>query len=276
MSRKTDPPETYEQYFWRVVLPGRHIGDKTLQDVHDEWDEIYRPIWKEDEQAKSDHRKLLEREVREHDQKVERLKIEIERQKDRIRRDAIKKREQEQRDEQRKAEQEQREAQRKAEKEAEQERRDPTPVFLPEPPLIPDEIRSKHIYVPGGTQRGKSTQLHNIIYHDIMQGNGVGVLDPKRDLLRLIVHSLPEYRIVDGQKRRSLTTFLSRSQNTDPAKFSRSEPGRDRARRERPHLHRHQRRRNPESSLPAFRENHQGFSPYSRYHDNGHVSFYRP
>jgi hypothetical protein len=41
-----------------------------------------------------------------------------------------------------------------------------------------------------------------------MDGNGVAVLDPKRDLLRLIVHSLPETRVVNGVTRNILDDII--------------------------------------------------------------------
>lgn len=192
---KTDPPETYDQYFWRIIATA--YPNTPLNELHEDYDEMYKPVWQADEQEKAEYRKLLERETREHEQKVERLKIEIERQKERIRREEKQKREREEREEKRKKEQEE-----------ERERRDPTPNFEPFPPSIPYEIRSRHVYVPGGTQRGKSTQLHSIIFEDIMQGNGVAVLDPKRDLLRLIVHSLPETRVVDGETRRIIDDIV--------------------------------------------------------------------
>jgi len=96
-----------------------------------------------------------------------------------------------------------REQERRRERQEERERRDPTPIFqAPDYPVsIPYSIRDQHIYVPGGTRRGKSTQLLNIIMHDIMEGQGVAVLDPKRDLLRSIVHALPAERMVDGELR---------------------------------------------------------------------------
>jgi hypothetical protein len=201
MSKNPDDPEDWDDYVARVIAP--KMPNSLSFSRKRVFAEEYRSEWERLEEQKRRNRvSRKDVEAEEHAKTVERLKIEIERQKERIRRDELKRREREQRDAQRKADQEAKEAERKAEKEAEQERRDPTPVFLREPPLIPDEIRSKHIYVPGGTQRGKSTQLHSIIYNDIMQGNGVGVLDPKRDLLRLIVHSLPEYRVVDGERRR--------------------------------------------------------------------------
>ncbi|HVC89690.1 MAG TPA: hypothetical protein VND66_03610 [Acidobacteriaceae bacterium] len=185
---KTDPPETYEQYFWRTVLPLNKNPDLTLEQMHEEYDEFYKPLWKEDEQEKADYRKLLDREEREHNQKVERLKVEIERQKERIRRDEARKRE---RDE--------REAQRKKEQEAERERRDPTPVIhsSTSPTPIPANVRDQHIFIPGKTRHGKSTQILQLVMRDIANGKGVAVLDPKGHLIKDICGLLPENRITD-------------------------------------------------------------------------------
>jgi recombinational DNA repair ATPase RecF len=91
--RKTDPPETYEQYFWREVLPLIKNPDLTLEQMHEEYDDFYKPFWKEDEQVKSDYRKQLEREAKEHESTVEKLKIQIEKEKGRLRLEEMRQRE---------------------------------------------------------------------------------------------------------------------------------------------------------------------------------------
>jgi hypothetical protein len=93
----------------------------------------------------------------------------------------------------------QKELDRKREREEEQERRNPTPKIKPStyPIDLPDEIREQHIFVPGMTRHGKSTQLLRIITADIENGEGVAVLDPKGDLIRHICAILPENRIQD-------------------------------------------------------------------------------
>jgi hypothetical protein len=101
----------------------------------------------------------------------------------------------------------QRGADRKKEREEEQERRNPTPIFQPADynVEIPYEIRDQHIFVPGGTRRGKSSQLLRMIMIDIENGAGVTVLDPKGDLITSICYelaNLPQEREVNGEMRR--------------------------------------------------------------------------
>lgn len=94
--------------------------------------------------------------------------------------------------------QEQRELDRRKEKEAEQERKDPTPVISQEPPVIPYSIRDQHIFIPGATRQGKSTQMLHLILEDIKRGDGVAVLDPvKAHLVRDLCSLIPEKRIKD-------------------------------------------------------------------------------
>ena len=62
---------------------------------------------------------------------------------------------------------------------------------------IPYEIRDQHIYIPGGTRRGKSSQLLHLIMQDVNNGCGVGVLDPKGDLIKAVCDQLPEEREED-------------------------------------------------------------------------------
>jgi hypothetical protein len=54
-------------------------------------------------------------------------------------------------------------------------------LFVPESdePVVPYDVRKRHIYVIGKTQHGKSTLLYDIISTDIKNGAGVCVLDPK-------------------------------------------------------------------------------------------------
>jgi hypothetical protein len=91
-------------------------------------------------------------------------------------------------------EREVREAQRKREQEAERERRDPTPIIQPSnyPTPIPSNVRDQHIFIPGMTRHGKSTQILQLVMHDITHGKGVAVLDPKGGLIRDICGLLPE------------------------------------------------------------------------------------
>jgi hypothetical protein len=173
----TDPDEQEDIWdFHRRFFEGWHGSDKET-DGWSVWWEFGLPAYKEQEE-----KRLLRLKEREKEAKM------LEREQARR----------------------EREAERIEEREAERERRDPTPDFKPATfeVRIPYDIRSKHIYVPGSTQRGKSTQMHNIIYHDIMEGNGVAVLDPKRDLLSALVHSLPATRMVDGIERKIIDDII--------------------------------------------------------------------
>jgi len=62
---------------------------------------------------------------------------------------------------------------------------------------IPDELRSRHVYVAGATQHGKSTFIERMALTDIEHGHGICILDPKGDLVKSIVHKIPESRADD-------------------------------------------------------------------------------
>lgn len=62
---------------------------------------------------------------------------------------------------------------------------------------IPDELRSRHVYIAGATQHGKSTLIERMALTDIEHGHGVCILDPKGDLVKSIVHKIPERRVED-------------------------------------------------------------------------------
>src|SRR3990167_8586720 len=57
--------------------------------------------------------------------------------------------------------------------------------------------RRRHIYVIGKTGMGKSTLLENMIYSDIMEGKGVGIIDPHGDLADNILKFIPTKRVND-------------------------------------------------------------------------------
>ena len=57
--------------------------------------------------------------------------------------------------------------------------------------------RRRHIYVLGKTGMGKSTLLENMIYSDIMNGSGVGVIDPHGDLADAVLNFVPSNRTND-------------------------------------------------------------------------------
>jgi hypothetical protein len=91
------------------------------------------------------------------------------------------------------------EAKKQRQKREEEERRNPTPLVQPAdfPIDLPYKIRDQHIYIPGGTRRGKTTQMLRIIMEDIANGFGVGVIDPKGGLVSKICALMPEERIKD-------------------------------------------------------------------------------
>jgi len=62
---------------------------------------------------------------------------------------------------------------------------------------IKDADRRRHIYIIGKTGMGKSTLLENMIYSDIMEGKGVGVVDPHGDLADTVVGFVPASRTND-------------------------------------------------------------------------------
>lgn len=62
---------------------------------------------------------------------------------------------------------------------------------------IKRDDRRRHMYVIGKTGMGKSTLLENMIIDDIIEGHGVGVVDPHGDLVEKILDYIPSYRIND-------------------------------------------------------------------------------
>ncbi|HEY5714124.1 MAG TPA: type IV secretion system DNA-binding domain-containing protein [Candidatus Gracilibacteria bacterium] len=59
------------------------------------------------------------------------------------------------------------------------------------------EDRLRHCYIIGKTGMGKSTLLENMIISDIMEGKGVGVVDPHGDLIESIISLIPKSRTND-------------------------------------------------------------------------------
>ncbi|NBO17390.1 MAG: DUF87 domain-containing protein [Proteobacteria bacterium] len=57
--------------------------------------------------------------------------------------------------------------------------------------------RLRHMYMIGKTGTGKSSLFLNMIIQDILNGNGVGVIDPHGELVRDILDYIPENRIKD-------------------------------------------------------------------------------
>ncbi len=62
--------------------------------------------------------------------------------------------------------------------------------------ILPDD-RRRHTYVIGKTGMGKSTLLENMIFSDIRQGRGVGVIDPHGDLAEAVLRFVPKSRTND-------------------------------------------------------------------------------
>jgi len=57
--------------------------------------------------------------------------------------------------------------------------------------------RRQHVYVLGKTGSGKTTFLRNLILQDIMDGEGVGVIDPHGDLAHELLEHIPSWRTDD-------------------------------------------------------------------------------
>lgn len=57
--------------------------------------------------------------------------------------------------------------------------------------------RRQHMYVVGKTGTGKSAMVHNMIVQDIVNGEGVCVVDPHGELVESILEKIPEERIND-------------------------------------------------------------------------------
>ena len=62
--------------------------------------------------------------------------------------------------------------------------------------IRPDD-RRRHVYCIGKTGMGKSTLLENMIFSDIHDGKGLGVIDPHGDLVDAIVKFIPKNRSND-------------------------------------------------------------------------------
>jgi hypothetical protein len=57
--------------------------------------------------------------------------------------------------------------------------------------------RRLHMYILGKTGMGKSQMLENMALDDILEGRGVGVVDPHGDLVEKILSKIPSYRSND-------------------------------------------------------------------------------
>ncbi len=57
--------------------------------------------------------------------------------------------------------------------------------------------RLRHMYLIGKTGSGKSTLLNTMIIQDILNGHGVGVLDPHGETIDVIMDKIPDHRVDD-------------------------------------------------------------------------------
>jgi hypothetical protein len=62
---------------------------------------------------------------------------------------------------------------------------------------IKQKDRRSHMYIIGKTGTGKSTLIENMIYSDMLAGNGLALIDPHGDLVENILDLVPENRIDD-------------------------------------------------------------------------------
>ena len=63
--------------------------------------------------------------------------------------------------------------------------------------FYPREDRAKHCYIIGASGTGKSTLLYNMIMQDIVNGEGVTLIDPHGDLYTEVLESIPKDRYGD-------------------------------------------------------------------------------
>ncbi|MEW5907946.1 MAG: CxxC-x17-CxxC domain-containing protein [Patescibacteria group bacterium] len=57
--------------------------------------------------------------------------------------------------------------------------------------------RTKHMYIIGKTGMGKTTLLENMAVQDILNNEGVGIVDPHGEFAEKMLHFIPEHRIDD-------------------------------------------------------------------------------
>lgn len=62
---------------------------------------------------------------------------------------------------------------------------------------IKPEDRSRHMYVIGKTGMGKTALLQNMAIQDVINGMGVGIIDPHGDFADRVLDFVPEHRIAD-------------------------------------------------------------------------------
>ncbi|MEK9186229.1 MAG: type IV secretion system DNA-binding domain-containing protein [Patescibacteria group bacterium] len=62
---------------------------------------------------------------------------------------------------------------------------------------IKTDDRRRHVYVIGKTGMGKTTLLENMVVHDILAGNGVGIVDPHGEFAEKMLSFIPKERLKD-------------------------------------------------------------------------------
>ena len=62
---------------------------------------------------------------------------------------------------------------------------------------IKEKNRRGHMYIVGKTGTGKSTLLANMAIADVVQGNGLALLDPHGDLVDTVLEHVPKHRVND-------------------------------------------------------------------------------
>ncbi|OGF37780.1 hypothetical protein A2482_00950 [Candidatus Falkowbacteria bacterium RIFOXYC2_FULL_48_21] len=62
---------------------------------------------------------------------------------------------------------------------------------------IKSDDRRRHMYIIGKTGMGKSVLIENMVYSDIVSGNGACIVDPHGDSAELLVDCIPSNRIND-------------------------------------------------------------------------------
>jgi hypothetical protein len=62
---------------------------------------------------------------------------------------------------------------------------------------IRDDDRRRHMYIIGKTGMGKSTMMENMAISDIMNGKGIGYVDPHGEGIERILRVIPDHRIND-------------------------------------------------------------------------------
>ena len=96
--------------------------------------------------------------------------------------------------------------------------------------LLSSEARKQGVYIVGTTGTGKTTLLSNIIYQDMLAGEGLCVIDPHGDLIDDLLAIVPHHREKDvlvfapgdpEQRKRPLGLNVLHCERDDPAQVRR-------------------------------------------------------